>query len=364
MVSSTDDLNIEGSFLLDWCGSAFKIEAGILQQRIRLCNLYSTEVMLDAFDEQTGGTIGLCCKAHQNLTANVASLPNETMYARKLVHLEDIVRTVRSDDGEIAAQTPTLEIILARVTYEKFGLLYQRCDAAVAVRASSWRYAMLCASATLIFCNSPDVLTNSRIPDDVLHLYDKLIEVTGEMIPLTMLSTDESLGERLCGRTAILNAYRCYFLAETFALLVQSRRAFALLYRATYLSGRALQEAEACEALQLSQEMTHLGGATCASSSRLRAELFLYRKYHSCARRHFHLQPLRRTPPLDKIDANAWAKFTPSSLSLAIIPPRSHGVWCQPMLFDLAQTHLILPCFQRRAQQGTRRGLLSWFQRR
>jgi len=247
-------------------------------------------------------------------------------------------------------------------------LLYQRCDAAVADRASSWRSKMLSSSAARVLGTSLHMhtMTNSQIPDDVLHLYDKLIEVTNEMITLTGLrdTRDECLSERLDARTAVLHAYRCHFLAEMFGSLIdESQKAFSLLNRAMYFSGRALQETQACEAEQLSQEMEHLSGASGASVSRLKAEKHLTHKQSSHAREYIYLR--LKSTLLDDITVKALTKLVPTYLNPAVVAtPRPSEVWCRPLLFDLAQTQLILPCFLIRAQKSTNRGLFGWFQRR
>jgi len=368
-VVGTPDSSFEGSLLLDWCGTTFKMKAGKIQQRLRAYDLLCERRVTRAADERSGGTVGLCCKPFEDSIIGVASLPNETQYARKLVHLEDILRAIRSDDNDSELPDRSLELFVARVSYEKLDLLYQRCDAAVADRTSSWRGKMLCSSAARVFGTSlyMPTLTNSQIPDDVLHLYDKLIEVTNEMITLTGFrdTRDECLGERLDARTAVLHAYRCHFLAEMFGLLVdESQKAFSLLHRTIYFSGRALQETEACEAKHLSQEMVHLSGASGASLSRLKAEKHLARKQHSHIRKHIYSQ-LKNTL-LNNITVKALMKLAPTYLNPAVVATaRPSEAWCRPLLFDLAQTQLTLPCFQTQLRaKSTSRGLFGWFQRR
>ena len=142
------------------------------------------------------------------------------IFTQKMIHLEDIIRAAISEQDAKTQGDFSLELLVARTTYEKLDLLYQRCDAAVIERASEWRWVTLGAIIAQVCNASLDSVINPRIPDDVIHLYDKMIEVTKEMAALTVLrdAKDETLAERLHGRNAALRAYRCCCLAATFSV--------------------------------------------------------------------------------------------------------------------------------------------------
>ena len=175
---------------------------------------------------------------------------------------------------------------------------------------------------------------------------------------------DESLTEWLDGRTAILHGYKCYFLAETFASHAEeSQKAFALFRRAAYLAGRALQEAEACEAPHLSQEMKHLIGASHASLSRLKARNFVGEQCTGIAR---YLTLRSSSSHLcDRIDGRVLSKSTNAAGVVNNLPRKggSYTARGKPVLFNLAQTQLLLPCFQAvkvdKVMVGG--GLFGWF---
>ena len=121
------------------------------------------------------------------------------------------------------------------------------------MRRTGWRREAQAhaASALLAACEigtQTSAQAACRPPDDVVHLYDALQQLTAEMAALPGLAdgADDALAEHLEQRTASLKALRCYYLAETYAALGETTKAKTLLSHARYLAERATLEAEAC----------------------------------------------------------------------------------------------------------------------
>lgn len=366
--TSTEIAPSEGTGSVRWCGMTLEITAEKIQQQLRICQLEGGPVVA-AISALSGGVAGLCCGGLKTTPVSVSVALNEPQYARRLQQLEDMARVARVEcDSEcqenlfsggncVTKSKRSLEFVAARATYEKLDLLFRRCDATVAERAAVWRRAALDAIAVHIFRVILRSNDEPRIPDDVLHLYDNLIQVTNEMGALTGVrdAMNETLSEALDARVTVLQAYKCHFLAETFSVhRFEATKAFALFRHASYLAGRARQEAEACEALQMSHEMVNLCKASRASAARLKATNALYCEQINKNQMHVSATaPSTRLSHLDVHDAPGCAA------SLIAILPKPKPVPCKPVLFNLAHNNLYLPQFPPK----TSRGLFSWLRR-
>lgn len=355
-----------GTFIINWCGCNIEIITAKVQERLQACKLGEVNPKY-IVDMQSGGTAGLC--AEFRVFTRCRSSPDEAQYAHKLLHLDDILRMARAEDtsspeDEVASRNcisgrdnQSLEPLAARVSYEKLALLYQRCDAAVLARAHAWRCAALDVAAALV-SHILQLCMKTRLSDDIFYLYQKLMEITSEMCALidTQHPQGEALAEALGGRAAMLSAYKCHFLGETFGVHIE-RRAFCLFNHAVYLSDRALQEAEACEALNLSQEMAHLSNASRAAMSRLKAARFLEQEQSRVAHSHF-LPAL-----INCLDIHIGSVLAQcANLSITPAATKQHdGAFGKPVLFNLAHAHLKLPSFRTRPIDDCRRGLFGWF---
>jgi hypothetical protein len=352
-----------------WCGVTLEITAEKIQQRLRGCKL-EDEPRATAVDVWSGGATGLCCEGSKTAAVSVSLAPNEMQYAKRLQQLEDMAHAARvgcdserhgdsfSGSDCVTKSKRSLELIAARATYEKLDLLFRRCDASIAERAAAWRRATIDAAAAKIFGADLGSLDDPRLPDDVLHLYDNLIQVTNEMVALAGVrdAKDDALAEALDARAAVLQAYKCHFLAETFSVRVaEAPKAISLLRHASYLADRARQEAEACEASQMSQEMVHLSDASRASASRLKAAHVLDRKQIDNIQIRV---PPTSVPPthLSLLDIHIAPVCAQNPTAASSKPKPAH---CKPILFNLAHNHLDLPSFQSKAG----RGLFGWLRR-
>merc|ERR1712196_736240 len=302
VVNLTCGLESSGSIFVNWCGSSPEITAEEVKRRLRVCGPLKYPRI---FDVPSGGTAGLCCQNIRQPAISLSSLPNEVQYAQKMIHLEDIIRAAISEQEAKTQGDFSLELLVARTTY------------------------------------------------------DKLIEVTKEMAALTVLrdAKDETLAERLHGRNAALRAYRCYFLAETFCVhMDESHTASALLRHTIYLADHASQEAEACEVPVLSIETAHLSDAAQASLSRVKAARCLDHLHRKYARESTFSQSTL-TMFLGVLDIHVSDLLAVSSASCF----QASGVPCKPILFNLGHVYLNLPSFQTKTNEKGVSGLFGWF---
>ena len=313
VVNLTCGLESSGSIFVNWCGSSPEITAEEVKRRLRVCGPLKYPRI---FDVPSGGTAGLCCQNIRQPAISLSSLPNEVQYAQKMIHLEDIIRAAISEQDAKTQGDFSLELLVARTTYEKLDLLYQRCDAAVIERASEWRWVTLGAIIAQVCNASHDSVINQRIPDDVIH-----------------------------------------FLAETFCVhMDESHTASALLRHTIYLADHASQEAEACEVPVLSIETAHLSDAAQASLSRVKAARCLDHLHRKYARESTFSQSTL-TMFLGVLDIHVSDLLAVSSASCF----QASGVPCKPILFNLGHVYLNLPSFQTKTNEKGVSGLFGWF---
>ena len=361
-----------GIHLIYWCGLSLKV-TGKVQQRLLACNIEGEPDARSVIAAQSGGAVGLCCRSSNDVPAPNTSF-NELQYSRKLQQFEELLRVVACAEsglepyGEAASwehgmkSTRSPELVKARVSYEKLDILFQRCNAAVMDHASTWRNSALKAAVQLVHhesCKS----NVCHVPDEIVYLYENLIQVTLDMARLEGVrdGNNEALAEALDARAAALRAYKCHYLGET--SIMRPADAFALFHHASYLSDRALQEAEACEVPQLSQEAIHLSDASFASISRLKAIRALALTCKKRNNHHSFHNICFTTTLLNFLDAHP--VFDQHAIApLAMTLQRPSPVPCKPVLFNLAHNQLQLPTFQQMRKHAADKaslGLFGWF---
>ena len=355
--------------ILNWCGQSLRVTEKV-QQRLLTCGMEQQPDAKGVIRTSSGGETGLCYEI-SGAPANTGVALNETQYARKLQQLEDLSRSVCDVElvspavpkgDRIVENNKPLELMTARISYEKLDLLYQRCDSAVADRASAWRRNALEAAESLVLGGISDSKL-ARMPDDVLYLYENLIQVTTGMSSLAGVRDghDEVLAEVLDARAAALRAYKCHYLAETFSVRASlAPNAFALFHHASHLADCALLEAEACEVPQMGQEMAHLSDASRASTSRLKAARVMKSNHNGdCQIRGGSFSTTSTL--LGHLEIHPGYDDVKSSLATIMVRPRA--VLCKPLLFNIAHNKLDLPSFQLRASKISSQGLFGWFRR-
>ena len=368
--NAKNSLSALGSPVIKWCGTSLEVPAEQVQRQLVICEIEGEADVSIVSNAQSGGSVGLCCQFPEQMLA-LTGLLNESQYARKLQQLEELTRIAQAESDirhtqeahsgvdRITKHAQSFQLVAARASYEKLNLLFQRCDAALAELSSGWRYSTLKTVRFSIVV--PASKFKPRAPDDVVYLYENLLQVTIEMVSLEGVrgAKDDTLAEALDARAATLQAYRCHFLAETLGASAKASMAFALFYRASYLSDRALQEAEACEALEMSREMTRLSDASRASMARLKATRALNSQL--CDGAHFNDRYLSSCTVHRCLKIYAAHATLPSADVSGL--PGSKSISCKPVLFNLAHNHLTFPPFQSELKDETVRGLFSWFRR-
>ena len=367
-VSTTGTLQTD-STRVRWCGLDVYLPR-VLQGRLSLCKLDKEPTVANILETCSSGGRGLCLKSRDSVASLDSTLPCEGHYEKRLQELEDLTLQLRMEDGSnfiggIDRNTHLFELIISRVTYEKLKLLYERCDAIVAERASSWRFRVL---DTISIANCR-VREQDLVPDDILHLIENLMQVSSDMVGLADVgdAKDEALTEALNARAVVLLAYNSHFLAETYAICAsEASKTLRLLLESARIADRALREVEACEAVQISREMAHLQDASSAAASRIKGICFLQSQGSNPT--GLSGQQMISFTLLDNIEVhaaltNAANLCMPPTLFLISFPLKMRLVPCPPILFNLAHNHLGLPSFEPKLSLKSGRRLFGWFHR-
>jgi len=213
--------------------------------------------------------------------------------------------------------------------------------------------------------------------EDLVRLYDAVISTLDEMRQLDGYKESERLVGQVAARAAIAKAYRCYYVAESYAAAEKWREALVLFDRATQLMVEAnhlYDDDSAADngpaSLVLGADRGGFGpGEDGAALERLDAMVEGAKARASAKALLARLAPTAATGPpppaaaplpllqrLDRFDARP-------DEPLIAFPPKLEAVPCKPLLFDIARNRIQFPDLQQRLQkhQGSKWG--SWFSR-
>ena len=212
-------------------------------------------------------------------------------------------------------------------------------------------------------------------PEDIVRLYDSVLDTLADMAQLELYKEHELLMGKLSARSAGAKAFRCYFVAESFAGAKRFREAHVLYGRARNLLGEATAlhaeyaaphagpESEGCapgpgeDADALAELGTMIEGAQIrASAHAIIAEVGDGEEAEKRAKAA-QTAPAG-TPLLERLDM--FYSETPEFL--IDFPPKLEAVPCKPLLFDMARNEIHPPDLSERiSKKSSTWG--SWFGR-
>ncbi|KAJ1454032.1 hypothetical protein M885DRAFT_618523 [Pelagophyceae sp. CCMP2097] len=349
----------DGDAAVEWCGTQIPVTHDKLAERLRAAKL-----------------VGVA-PSSLLAPASVDEDRSDALYSMRIAQLDDCVKAVGDESlrvcgahagGEkVEAQRRAFELLRARCAYEKLVFMARRAQGAVeAHEAAAWQRSTLKAVAMAL---SKGVYV-AEAPDDVVHLYDQLLQIADEMSKLAGVSDagdgDAELREHLECRTATLRALRCFYLAEVYGADGTEdgdAKAAALRRHTIALAERATLEAEACGDDATAVAMAKLADETRASRVRARAVKQLQALQAALA------ADADQRRPVDLADrAHAYAKHGADAsppFGIASLPPRPRPLAVKPLLFDIASNHMAYPKLEKDAapEAGKRGGLFGWFRR-
>ncbi|KJE93104.1 hypothetical protein CAOG_009730 [Capsaspora owczarzaki ATCC 30864] len=228
------------------------------------------------------------------------------------------------------ALADTLRFLLAYISYQKLSRTIERN--LILIAAAKERLPAETEAAASATVAVHDAASKPTRPDDIVRLYDIILQNLADMNELGGLDNDPEFTKELAARTLYFKTFRCFYVAESYLHMSQWREAIALYDRSSSHRANAVAHFE-----------------QCANSGQFHVRLALLKNKKNKKTNH-KLQRLTRMPLTDRLDIYLQDPSLHSKKPNIITFPPDFGVVAgKPLFFDLALNAVTLPSLSHRA---------------
>lgn len=199
-------------------------------------------------------------------------------------------------------------------------------------------------------------------PQDLVRLYDIIIQNLGEIPSLDGLEDDEALAEEMSARALGFKAFRCFYIAQSYAAAKKWKEAIGLYARVLDYAQEAIQKNKQLSRGSLyKNEQTRLEDLmkeadslkySCHASSILDTE--------SLTEQVADMGISNNKPLMERLDQYAEdTSLTTKKAKLVPFPPDFKPIPCRPLFFDLALNHVEMPTLEDKLEQKKAAGGLT-----
>ncbi|CAH1793893.1 unnamed protein product, partial [Owenia fusiformis] len=189
-------------------------------------------------------------------------------------------------------------------------------------------------------------------PQDLARLYDIIIQSASEIPQLPGLEEDDALSQEISGQIQGYRAFRCFFIAQTYATAKKWKETIALYEKVLLYADKAIAELKSLPASTENKVMK-------TKLEELKKEVDGL-KYSSHASSILEVEDvttkvgavsLNNKPLIDRLEEYVDdAKVNSKKANLANFPPDFQPVQCKPLFFDLALNHVDLPSLESKVE--------------
>uniref|UniRef100_A0A8C5RA52 Signal recognition particle subunit SRP68 n=1 Tax=Leptobrachium leishanense TaxID=445787 RepID=A0A8C5RA52_9ANUR len=191
-------------------------------------------------------------------------------------------------------------------------------------------------------------------PQDLIRLYDIILQNLAELTQLPGMEDDQSFQKEIALKTLVYKAYRCFFIAQSYVLVKKWSEALVLYDRVLKYAKEVQNKAgNSKNSLKDLPDVQELIKQVNAEKYSLHAAAILGE--------YILMDCFIHTPLSDRLD-----NFTldPSLVtkhaSLVQFPPDFQPISCKPLFFDLALNHVSLPSLEDKLEQKSKSGLTGY----
>uniref|UniRef100_A0A8C2UEV2 Signal recognition particle subunit SRP68 n=1 Tax=Coturnix japonica TaxID=93934 RepID=A0A8C2UEV2_COTJA len=176
-------------------------------------------------------------------------------------------------------------------------------------------------------------------PQDLIRLYDIILQNLVELTQLPGLEEDKNFQKEIGLKTLVYKAYRCFFIAQSYVLVKKWSEALVLYERVLKYAGEVQSEAGAfTNSLKELPDVQDLITQVNAEKYSLQAAAILERFETFC------------------LDPSLVSK----QVNLVHFPPGFQPIPCKPLFFDLALNHVAFPPLEDKVEQKAKSGLTGY----
>ncbi|KAJ8037657.1 Signal recognition particle subunit SRP68 [Holothuria leucospilota] len=192
-------------------------------------------------------------------------------------------------------------------------------------------------------------------PQDLIRMYDTIIQSLGEIPQLPGVEDDEDLQQEVTAKTYKFKAYRCFYLAQSYSQAKKWKEAAALFERAMHHVERSTDEwqsvnngpiqAEIQELETLAEEINGLKYSAQASSILDSSDMSITKGMAQLK--------LKDKRPLEE-RLHQYSSNQPevaSKPNFTTFPPDFKPSPCKPLFFDIALNHVEFPSLEQKLEQ-------------
>ncbi|ERE69110.1 signal recognition particle protein [Cricetulus griseus] len=305
---------------------------------------------------RSGGTEGLLA---EKLEAE-SEETKERLFESMLSECRDALQAVREElkpdqkqrdytlDGE-SGKVSNLQYLHSYLTYIKLSTAIRRNES----MAKGLHRALLQQQPE-------DDSKRSPRPQDLIRLYDIILQNLAELLQLPGLEEDRAFQKEIGLKTLVFKAYRCFFIAQSYVLVKKWSEALVLYDRV----------------LKYADEVSADGGAFKNSLKDLPdvQELITQVRSEKCslqAAAILDANDSHQAEPSSQVKDNKPLverfetfcldpSLVTKQASLVHFPPGFQPIPCKPLFFDLALNHVAFPPLEDKLEQKTKSGLTGY----
>lgn len=197
-------------------------------------------------------------------------------------------------------------------------------------------------------------------PQDLIRLYDIILQNLVELLQLPGLEEDRTFQKEISLKTLVFKAYRCFFIAQSYVLVKKWSEALVLYDRV----------------LKYANEVSSHGGASKNSLKDLPdvQELITQVRSEKCSLQAAAIldandshqtdtssQVKDNTPLVERFESFCLdPSLVTKQANLVHFPPGFQPIPCKPLFFDLALNHVAFPPLEDKLEQKTKSGLTGY----
>ncbi|XP_029456323.1 LOW QUALITY PROTEIN: signal recognition particle subunit SRP68 [Rhinatrema bivittatum] len=197
-------------------------------------------------------------------------------------------------------------------------------------------------------------------PQDLIRLYDIILQNLVELLQLPGLEEDKNFLKEIGMKTLVYKAYRCFFIAQSYVLVKKWSEALVLYDRVLkYASEVQAQAGAAKKSLKDLPDVQELITQVNAEKYSLQAAAILDAENTNEVESPSQVKnskPLSECLETFCLDPSLVTK----QASLVHFPPGFQPIPCKPLFFDLALNHVALPPLEDKVEQKAKSGLTGY----
>lgn len=206
----------------------------------------------------------------------------------------------------------------------------------------------------------PDESKRGPRPQDLIRLYDIILQSLAELSALQGLEEDHTFQKEVSLKTLVYKAYRCFFIAQSYVLVKKWSEALVLYERVLKYAREVQSKAKSLNnSLQDLPDVQELISEVNAEKYSLQAAAIL--DTGDVAEIPQQLQVKDNKPLCERLEA---FHLDPALLgkqpNLVPFPPDFQPVPCKPLFFDLALNHVAFPPLDDKVEQKGKGGLTGY----